>query len=719
MTLVADDVIPFDDGCGPVEDLTPDEAHFADQDEGPQATAPVPRWLTRYVERGFDLVFWSRMPDPKNDWKGPRDGGWPTKTYALADYRDGMQVGVKLGTEVAPGRILLDADFDWAPGISHAARFLPDTRFAFGRKGKPLGHALYTTSAPIASYKYVDIDGTTIVERRGTKTDGSIGMQTMLPPSIHRKSGDVVTLAFDGEIAHDDRVVEGITHYAVACLLGRHWPKNGPDTNQHDLASYAAGFLIRRRVDREVVTTIVEVAATIGGDDNVPDRVRYAKDTIKRYQAGNAKASGGPKLAKELGQDVVALLNEWLDCKDEFVRVEGKIVKDSQENIRHAVTRLNVTLSYDEFGDRMLIRDKDGPPRHLEDGPSEELWLRIDREFHFRPSERFFGLVINSLARENAFHPVRDYLDALRWDGVLRIDNWLATYGGAVDTTTQSDADDTLTYLEAVSAIVLIAAVKRIYEPGTKYDEMLVLESTQGLNKSSALRALCPRPEWFSDDLPLNVGSKEIIERVLGKWIVEASDLSGKRKMEVEQLKALMSRQIDGPARMAYARKPIERPRHFIIIGTTNAAAYLNDSTGARRFWPVRVKKFDVAALTRDRDQLWAEALYRVKQGASIRLPESLWAAAGAEQEKRQELDPWEDTLRQVLADVDLTSGPRRVTTDALWNALGITTDRRDRRSAMRISETMQRLGFERNKVWDPDLQKTVVGYIEKAEGDG
>src|SRR6185436_11555438 len=125
-----------------------------------------------------------------------------------------------------------------------------------------------------------------------------------------------------------------------------------------------------------------------------------------------------------------------------------------------------------------------------------------------------------------------------------------------------------------------------------KYDEMVVWESEQGSLKSSAAQALCPEASWFSDDLPLNLKSQQLIESTLGKWIVEASDLAGKRKAEIEQLKAMLSRQVDGPARMAYAHFAVERLRHFIIIGTTNSKSYLNDSTGARRFWPAEVQQF-------------------------------------------------------------------------------------------------------------------------------
>ena len=157
-------------------------------------------------------------------------------------------------------------------------------------------------------------------------------------------------------------------------------------------------------------------------------------------------------------------------------------------------------------------------------------------------------------------------------------------------------------YSRAVASITLIAAVRRVVQPGCKFDELLIFESPQGQNKSTALRSLCPHDEWFSDDLPLGVTSKEIIERTGGKWIIEAQELMNMRKAQVEHLKSFLSRQVDGPVRLAYARTPTELPRQFIIIGTTNSTSYLRDATGNRRFWPIKLKLFDVKGIRADRD---------------------------------------------------------------------------------------------------------------------
>ncbi len=265
----------------------------------------------------------------------------------------------------------------------------------------------------------------------------------------------------------------------------------------------------------------------------------------------------------------------------------GAIVAGNLDNIRLGLARLGVRPVFDAFSRHVRI---DGRP--IEDSDVDGLWVRFSDAFGWRPSRENLRTILITEAQTAIVHPVREYLDGLSWDGRRRLDTWLARYGGAEDTP----------YVRAVSEL---PAARRARTPGTKFDELLILESQQGTGKSTGLRALCPNDDWFSDDLPLGVDSKQTIERTTGRWIIEAAELHGNRGREAEQLKAFLSRQVDGPVRLAYGRMPTTVPRQFILIGTTNSRlAYLKDSTGARRFWPVPIERFDVEALARDRDQL-------------------------------------------------------------------------------------------------------------------
>jgi len=361
----------------------------------------------------------------------------------------------------------------------------------------------------------------------------------------------------------------------------------------------------------------------------------------------------------------------------------GEIVASSLTNIRLALTKLGVRLHYDEFSRELCV---DEVP--LTDLALDRLWVRIDDAFGFRPGKDLLRTVMQSDAQEQVVHPVRDRLAALAWDGRPRLDRWLTTYAGASDSP----------FVRAVGALVLIAAVRRVREPGAKFDYLLILESAQGMLKSSALRALCLNEDWFSDDLPLGVDSRQVIERTKGKLIIEAAELQGIRGREAETLKAFLSRQTDGPVRLAYGRLPVSVPRQFVLIGTTNSrTAYLNDATGARRFWPVPVRRFDVDALSEDREQLWAEAAVREESGALIHLNPAHWGEAAVHQEARRAVDPWEELLTPLL-EGERYGRSDRVPVKAIWEAIGVEVNQRDYRHGARVAAIMQRHGFTEKK---------------------
>jgi predicted P-loop ATPase len=280
---------------------------------------------------------------------------------------------------------------------------------------------------------------------------------------------------------------------------------------------------------------------------------------------------------------------------------------------------------------------------------------------------------------------------------VQRIDRWLVAYGGAEDTE----------YVRAVGALVLVAAVRRVRQPGCKFDEMIVLESEQGRNKSKALEILAVEPEWFTDNLPLGLPAKETIEALSGHWIVEVSELQGMRKSDIDKVKAFLSRNTDR-ARMAYDRTVTEARRQCVIIGTTNSEQYLRDLTGNRRFWPVRIERFGLEALERDRDQLWAEAAAREASRDSIRLPESLWVAAAAEQQQRVVENPFISVLERVLHEPDqLVDGESiegkwmegAIATEDLWTIVGVRPAQRTQDNNEKLGDAMKQLGWNRDRL--------------------
>ncbi|MGI8746323.1 MAG: VapE domain-containing protein [Bryobacteraceae bacterium] len=252
---------------------------------------------------------------------------------------------------------------------------------------------------------------------------------------------------------------------------------------------------------------------------------------------------------------------------------------------------------------------------------------------------------VETVAREHSFHPVREYLDGLEWDGVSRLDGWLENYLGAT-TADPSDARLHRDYVRAVGSRWLISAVARIYKPGCKADCCLILEGPQGLLKSTALKTITG--QWFTDDIG-ELGSKDSIMQVHGVWIIEIAELDGMSRAEVSKVKAFLSRAVDH-FRPPYGARVIDVARQCIFAGSVNLTTYLRDETGGRRFWPVTCGRIDIPRLLKDRDQLWAEAVRRYRSGSVWWLDTAeLEEYAESEQHDRYEGDAWDDLISAWL----------------------------------------------------------------------
>ena len=347
-------------------------------------------------------------------------------------------------------------------------------------------------------------------------------------------------------------------------------------------------------------------------------------------------------------QEITRVAFAGLRWQDELLRSKASNQKTESSVLpilANAITALRLApewqgvLAYDEFRCN-VVAAKPAPwgaiPKNgwtdQEDRLAAE-WLQRHRVFV--PVE-ITSQAVQTVAAQHRVHPVRQYLQGLKWDGIPRLERWLSTYLG----TQESD------YSVAVGTRWMLSAVARIYQPGAKVDCCLILEGPQGARKSTALRTLAG--EFFTDELA-DLGSKDAALQICGVWIVEISELDSLARSEIASIKAFMSRSADR-FRPPFGKRVVECPRQCVFAGTVNHTEYLRDETGARRFWPVRCGSIDVETLGRDRDQLWAEAKARFSSGDKWWLDTAdLIEIAAGEQATRYQSDPWEEIIAPWL----------------------------------------------------------------------
>lgn len=298
----------------------------------------------------------------------------------------------------------------------------------------------------------------------------------------------------------------------------------------------------------------------------------------------------------------------------------------------------------------------------------------------FNPSATSIPAAVARTALYNKYHPVREYLDALKWDGTKRLDRFLHILFGTADTA----------YERAVGAKWMIGAVARVYQPGCKMDTMLVLEGPQGLKKSTALRLLFG-DTYFVEMVNELRDHKKFVEQIAGKWVVEFAELSAIKGADVELVKAIITMQVD-KTRMSYGRHTAEFPRQCVLAASVNPKAgqgYLRDSTGNRRFWPVACTAIDLPRIERKRDQLWAEALTRFRDGEQWWLTDEETKLAVREQDQRMQGDAWEDTIAKFL-----TPGYAYTSAQILSEAIKMPIAQHDQRAKDRVANVMSDLGW-------------------------
>lgn len=361
------------------------------------------------------------------------------------------------------------------------------------------------------------------------------------------------------------------------------------------------------------------------------DEIKQASIDEKMIQATADFASASDEL--EIGDTVLTL-----DDKEWMKKLTINKANQVESTLQNMITILNNDNNLRGIGGKDLFSGRLIVKRDLPWKRYTETWTDSD-DVGFRVyMECVYGIegrqklqdAIDNVFTTNAYHPVKNYLNSVKWDGIPRVESLLIDYLGAEDND----------YVRAVTRKTLVAAVARIFDPGCKFDSMLTLVGPQGIGKSMIFNVL--GGEWFSDTL-VDITGKGAYEALDGVWIMEMSELSALKKQERESIKSYVSKQVD-TYRKAYERNTTVNPRQCIFIGTTNDKEFLNDPTGGRRFWVVdtnpdkRTKTVWNDLTPKTRDLIWAEAVELYMLGENINeLPEEVLNKAVAIQREHSE----------------------------------------------------------------------------------
>ena len=612
-------------------------------------------------------------------------GGFPTSTLVVRTGGGGMHIFLKKPAEVSVRNDLPEyagVEFKAGPG-----RQVVGAGSIHGLSGKEYRHlqgspsevaaapeALLALIRRTSTARAFSETGTGAYKDDEATRERAAQYARELAPALQGARGDEATLK--AAMGLRDRGLSPKICFDV--LLAHYNPRCLPPWEESDLAA-------------KVQHAYAYARGAVGSAH--PEVAFKPVSRIDRVAADAAAAGERVKVA-EAQDDAVGRSGWKLDNKDQPIRCFQNLLN----YFSLPVARLRGVFGYNEFARRVeIIKEVPwGAQSGLPVGDIDLTRMRahLSREHGYDASKDDLIDAMSESAQRRRFHPVKEYLGGLKWDGRPRLDSWLAKYLGV-------EGDD-MDYVAAAGRKTLVAAVARIYEPGCKFDHVLVLEGRQGLGKSGVCKVLAG--EWFSD-FKMNVGDKDTVQMMQGKWIVEMPDLHATRQADIDMVKSFLTREVD-EARFAYGRLPGRYPRQGIFIGTYNpgpGGTYLKDDEN-RRWWPVTChavvgRGFDFEGLKAVRDQLWAEAVVLYRKGEALKMDtESLQDAALAAQAARRAEHPWQQRVSEWIEERDKnaeTRGDFYTGHDVYVGAMGQASARYGRREQLEVARALKDAGWE------------------------
>lgn len=657
-------------------------------------------YATQFGWRVFPL----HTADEKGCSCGRADCGGPGKHPRTSDGSRGATTDAKqirawwvqwpdANVAIATGAGLVVIDIDPRHGGDDAlvdlrAKLgaLPDTVEALTGGG---GRHIFL-SAPIEVRNSANVLG------EGVDVRGE-GGYVVAAPSVHA-SGKAY--AWEASSRPDEVEVQPVPQAWLAAMTARPKLRVVPGSKEEQIPDGQRNETLFRRASsmRSIGCSRAAILAAITEENDArcvppldPAEVKAIVESVCRYPAGlspeyQAKRdeAAARKAAKAEGLSPAQPKNETGDWQDDLIRTPRGAVKNTFANLC-AILRNAPEYAKIRYNEMLLTPENDGRP--MADAELGAMREAIELRYGFSPGADSLSQALITVSSERSHHPVREYLQGLAWDGVARLDCVAQWYLGA------EASPINVTMLRAW----FISAVARAMDPGCKVDTALVLVGKQGARKSGFFRTL--GGAWFSDTA-INLDSKDAYQQLRGAWIYEWGEIEYiTGRAHAGKVKAFVTSQTDS-FRPPFMRALSVYRRSNVIVGSTNEDQFLNDPTGSRRFWVVRVgDRIDLERLACDAAQLWAEAV------AAYRSGEAWWLTADAEQARAVSsedfavADPWEGAIAAWIDGRNPIEKDKPITTrKVLVDVLGMKLSDAGQADSNRVASVMKRLGY-RNHV--------------------
>lgn len=649
-------------------------------------------WALKYLEQGFHPIpLVSRKKTPLVQWKQYQENAPSAEQLEKWFIKGDSNIGLVLGR----GIFALDLDGEGAEDLLkdkgiEIPQFAPRSKTAQGFHILMEGEGIKDRVCFLGKAgekPQIDVRGVGYIVAEPSIHPSGHPYKWLIPPTqdgIPKAPDDLLKLLRD---TGESIIIKRDPNWVAESLKGT------AEGNRDALCAKLAGYLIPRNsisIAREILYAFGQKCTPPMGKTEIDKTV----DSIGRAEVFSANKKNGTQIVhatqininqEEQPQKAQPATYASWEKLGITLNGNGAPVCNLDNALKVLENKLNGLIWFDEFHNKYFT---DFDFETLNRNNRRE-WSDIDDLLLTNYFQRNLGIskmsdeivkkAVITHARKHTRNEPMDWIETLSWDGVDRCEMFFHDAFGAEDKH----------YTRSASLNFWIGMLSRIYQPGGQLDNMVVLEGSQGIGKTTALREI--GGSWYSE-IKESVTEKDFFMGLQGKLLIEIAELDSFSRAEVTRIKQVITCTVDR-FRAPYASTAQDHPRRSIFVGTTNEDDYLKDRTGGRRFWPIACTKISLDNIRRNREQLFAEAAAKFKDGVTWwEMPQE---CSEREQEARRQADSWEDTINYFLIGKDETT-----VNEIIKDCLDIKISAGDRGTQMRIGKILHILKFERVVAW-------------------